>query len=51
MKEIIGKSKLTLVLPLLKIVAEEHNLNLCYSKDFKKARTILEERYIIKKWC
>lgn len=50
MKEIIKKSKLTVVLPLLKIVAEENNLKLNRNKDFKKAVSLLEERYKINKW-
>lgn len=47
MKELIGKSKVTDVLPLLKIVAEENGLKLSDAKDFKKARVILENRYKI----
>lgn len=50
MKEIIGKSKVTTVLPLLKIVAEENGLKLNNHKQFKTARKLLEERYTIKKW-
>jgi hypothetical protein len=47
MKELIGKSKVTSVLPLLKMVADENNLKLSRSKDFKQARIILENRYKI----
>lgn len=50
MKEIIKKSKVTTVLPLLKIVAEENNLKLSRSRDFKKAVSLLENRYKINKW-
>ena len=49
MKELIGKSKVTNVLPLLKMVANENGLKLSHAKDFKKARTILEGRYKINK--
>lgn len=49
MKELIGKSKVTSVLPLLKIVAEENNLKLSRSKDFKQAVVILENRYKVNK--
>jgi len=49
MKEFIIKSKVTSVLPLLKIVAEENNLTLSRSKDFKQAVTILENRYKVNK--
>lgn len=47
MKELIGKSKITSVLPLLKMVASENGLKLNRAKDFKKARVILENRYKI----
>jgi len=47
MKELIGKSKVTSVLPLLKMVADENNLKLSRVKDFKQARIILENRYKI----
>lgn len=50
MKDIIGKSKLTTVLPLLKMVAEENKLKLCKNSDFKKAVLLLETRYKINKW-
>jgi hypothetical protein len=49
MKELISKSKVTSVLPLLKIVAEENNLKLSRSKEFKQAVTILENRYKVNK--
>ena len=49
MKELIGKSKVTSVLPLLKVVAEENNLKLGRSKDFKQAVIILENRYKVNK--
>jgi hypothetical protein len=47
MKELIGKSKVTDVLPLLKMVADENGLKLNHVEDFKKARIILENRYKI----
>lgn len=47
MKDMVGKSKVTDVLPLLKMVAYENNLKLGYTKDFKKAKIILENRYKI----
>ena len=51
MKELIGKSKVTSVLPLLKMVAEENGLKLSRAKDFKQARNILENRYKINRMC
>lgn len=50
MKDIIKKSKVSAVLPLLKIVAEENALKLSRIKDFKKAVSLLENRYKINKW-
>ena len=47
MNQIIGKSKVTDVLPLLKIVAEENSLKLNRAVDFKKAREILANRYSV----
>ena len=49
MKELIGKSKVSDVLPLLRIVAEENGLTLNRAKDFKQARTLLENRYTLKR--
>lgn len=48
MKVLIGKSKVTDVLPLLDMVAKENNLRLNRAKDFKQARTLLENRYVVK---
>lgn len=45
MKDLIGKSKVTAVLPLLTMVANENGLKLNQAKDFKKARLLLEQRY------
>lgn len=50
MREIINNSKLSHVLPLLKIVAEENNLKLNRVKDFKKIRILLENRYKVNRW-
>lgn len=50
MKEILGKTKVAIALPLLEIVAKENNLKLNLANDFKKARNILEKRYKINKW-
>ena len=50
MKEILGKSKVTNALPLLKMVAEENNLKLNRVTDFKKIRILLENRYKVNKW-
>jgi hypothetical protein len=49
-KEILDKSKMGHVLPLLKIVAEENNLKLNRVKDFKKIRILLENRYKVNRW-
>lgn len=49
-KKIIGKSKVTNVLPLLQRVADENGLRLNRASEFKKARTILEDRYVINRW-
>ena len=46
--DMIGKSKVTDVLPLLEIVAEENALKLNRASDFKKARKLLSERYKVK---
>ena len=45
MDKMIGRSKVTDVLPLLNRVAEENSLKLNRANDFKKARQILSERY------
>lgn len=45
MNILIGKSKITDVLPLLNRVAEENSLKLNRAADFKKARQILSMRY------
>ena len=50
MKEVLNKSKMSDVLPLLKIVAEENNLKLNRVKDFKKIRILLENRYKVNRW-
>lgn len=50
MKEVLNKSKMSDVLPLLKIVAEENNLKLNCVKDFKKIRILLENRYKVNRW-
>jgi len=47
--DLIGKSRVSDAMPLLKIVAEEKRLNLNRVKDFNEARRLLEERYTIKK--
>lgn len=47
MNQLIGKSKVTTVLPLLERVAEENSLKLNRANDFKKARVLLSERYIV----
>jgi hypothetical protein len=46
--DLIGKSKVTDVLPLLENVAKENGLQLNRVTDFKKARRLLIERYTIK---
>lgn len=48
MQKLVAASKVTNVLPLLETVAIEHNLKLSNAKDFKKARTILESKYVAK---
>lgn len=45
--KLIGKSKISEVLPLLKTVAKEHGLSLNRVDDFKKARVLLVSRYNI----
>jgi hypothetical protein len=50
MKNILGKIKVTVALPLLEMVAKENNLKLNRANDFKKARNILEKRYKVNKW-
>ncbi len=42
MKELIGKSKVTAVLPLLENIAKREGLKLYRSREFKQARNILE---------
>lgn len=49
MKELIGNSKVTDVLPLLEMVAKENGLKLNRLCDFRRARILLEERYILSK--
>lgn len=43
--KLIGRSKLSDVLPLLTRVAEENNLRLNRAKEFKAARKLLAKRY------
>jgi hypothetical protein len=47
MKELIGPSKISDVLPLLQMIANEEGLRLQYAKEFKRARQLLEDRYTI----
>ena len=45
MKQLIGKSKVVDVLPLLQIIANENGLKLSNVLQFKQARQLLETRY------
>lgn len=49
MKELIGKSKVTAVLPLLENVAKREGLRLNRSRDFKQARHLLESEIKVNK--
>ncbi len=50
MKEVIGKSKLSTALILMEPIAKEYNLRLNRTKEFKKVREIVENKYNIMKW-
>lgn len=41
-KRAIGKTKVLSILPVMKLVAAQNNLNL--SKDFKKVKQIIEQQ-------
>jgi len=45
MVRMVGKSKVTSVLPHLKEIADVYKLNLSLMKDFKIAKSIFETRY------
>lgn len=45
MDQLIGASKVSDAMPMLKTVAEQNNLKLFKAKDFKKARQILSEKF------
>lgn len=45
MDELIGASKVSDAMPMLRVVAEQNNLKLSNAKDFKKARQILSEKF------
>ena len=45
MDELIGASKVSDAMPMLRTVAEQNNLKLSNAKDFKKARQILSEKF------
>lgn len=47
MKALLGKSKVSTALPLLKMVADKYGLNLSRGTDFKMARWIIENTYKI----
>jgi len=49
MKELIGKSKLTNVLPLMQNIANREGLRLNRAKEFKQVRAILESEIIVKR--
>jgi hypothetical protein len=47
MDQLIGASKVTDAMPMMKTVAEQNGLKLNNAKDFKKARKLLSEKFTV----